>query len=106
MHNSGTLLDLDRAGLPYPVARFDATHPREYTGILPKARLIVCNQPDVRHYAAKRVPSSTGCQAEREIKSKGLSYLHHGGADTRSITTSDQPSRSAGQSHYDRDRRT
>lgn len=61
--------------------------------------------PSVRHYAANRLGESTGSEAERELKSKGLDNLHYSREDSRSIRTGNQPVSSAGRIRSNRDRR-
>jgi hypothetical protein len=62
--------------------------------------------PSVRHYAANRVSRSTGSEAERELKSKGLDNLHYSRSASRGVCTSNQPISSTGRVGSDRDRRS
>lgn len=61
--------------------------------------------PSVRHYAANRLGESTGSEAERELKSKGLDNLHYSREASRSIRTSNQSISSTRRIGSNRDRR-
>lgn len=84
---------------PSPAGYFD--------GIAEGSALLCSLRSEPSHYATgyKRSSSATGCRVQREIRSKRLDNLHYGGADTRSITASNQPLSRTRQSGYDGDRR-
>jgi len=90
---------------PRVPARLTRPGPEITSASLPTTRSIVVSTTGRPHYAANRLGESTGSEAERELKSKGLDNLHYSSRDTRSVSASDQPSCATGQVRNDRDRR-
>ena len=104
MGKSGTLLQLIYRTGPQFRQRLAAQSRFRHRHCRPPGLLHMLH-PSVRHYAANRVSRSTGSEAERELKSKGLDNLHYSRSTSRSVRTSNQPVSSAGRIRSNRDRR-
>lgn len=104
MGNSVTLLKPYRTEPQVP-AKVSRPSPVVSSASLPTTRLIVVSTTGRSHYAANRVSRSTGSEAERELKSKGLDNLHYSRKDSRSIRTGNQPVSSARRVRSNRARR-